>query len=267
MLSPTPTPGPHGRFRCGRRRGGGGGGSARGRWSHALVYNDAVASPFFRVRNLSVACARRFGALIEAHDGTLTESLFSNTSSQGVIIANGETNGVLGRLDGGYVTRNILISQNRFEHCYLQGPGVAANCKGGNGGGGSCAAVVGSVVVGADLSGEKKGSLLSWRGHGGLVIENNTVEGWQQGIAAVSIAGARNVSVRGNVLRAMTLGRHIGWRGADKAARSEETGAQWCAAIQVDNATRVTIEAKDIFGPFPHKMTAGAVRRQRRRRR
>ena len=107
-------------------------------------------------------------------------------------------------------------------------------------------------------------SLLSWRGHSGLVIENNTVDGWQQGIAAVSIAGARNVSVRGNVLRAsaMTLGQHMGWRAADKitAARTEEARAQWGAAIQVDNATRVTIEANDIFGPFPHNMTAGAVR-------
>ena len=55
-------------------------------WASVLVYCDEAAAPGFLVRNTSVLGGRRWGLLIEGHDGRVEECTFANTSAEAIMV-------------------------------------------------------------------------------------------------------------------------------------------------------------------------------------
>ena len=105
-----------------------------------------------------------------------------------------------------------------------------ADCKGQ--GVARCAAMVSAAVVGADLVRRDSG-LLSWRGHSELRFESNHFQAWKDSVRGLMIAGARDVTVRGNSFDAAAAG-----------------AAHWGAAVEISNASDCVVESNVISGPF-----------------
>ena len=209
-------------------------------WPTAQVFNEAAVAPGFEVRNNTVIAARRWGMLIESRDGVVVGNHFANTSAEAVMIPSGDTVGMLGLFDGGYYSRNITILDNRFSYCYLSFQSTtrfAPDCTTHG-----CAAVVATAAVGANIKARTRG-LLNWHGHRDILLQNNTVCGWRDDIAAFSMAGARDVHIVGNILRAL----------------AGHTRVHWGPAIRLTNLSQAMVARNIIYGPFPLQPEDGAV--------
>eukprot|EP01047_Picozoa_sp_COSAG01_P056033 COSAG01_NODE_6307_length_3745_cov_3.383708_1_plen_677_part_10 len=215
------------------------------------IYNMATAAPFFVVRNNTIDATRRFGVLGEGHEGVIEDNVFIHTSSSGIMLVNGGTDGQKFHLDGGYVSRNVTIRRNRFQDCFLQSPTYSMDCKGGPA---ACASVIGSVIVGERAS-HWSPSILGWKTsphHSQIMISENVISGWQPSIAGISVGGATDVVVRDNILRA--------GKSSPPSSGGDLQRMTWGAAVQLANVSRAQVTNNTVYGPFPRDVQGGAIK-------
>ncbi|MCU0662321.1 MAG: right-handed parallel beta-helix repeat-containing protein [Myxococcota bacterium] len=141
-----------------------------------IFYDDSNASQGFSIRNTTIRNTRRYGIVVQAHDGLIENNLIEATSANAIVLFNTIHSG------SGFAPHDVVIRNNVFRDCYHQQvmPRGAAH-----------AAVVATQLE--RLGYEPAG----WRGIENVTIEGNVFENWS-GVPALRLSAVSGALVLEN---------------------------------------------------------------------
>lgn len=79
-----------------------------------IFYNDSTSGEKFVIMNNRFLENRRYGVLLQSHDGLVAGNYFAGTSGNAILLMNTMHSG------SGFIPYNIVIRNNCFVGCYTQ---------------------------------------------------------------------------------------------------------------------------------------------------
>jgi hypothetical protein len=141
-----------------------------------IFYNDSNASEGFSVRNTTIRNTRRYGIVVQAHDGIIEDNLIEATSGNAIVLFNTIHSG------SGFAARNVVIRNNVFRDCYHQRVMQRGSAH--------------AAVVATQL--ERLGyQPARWRGIQNVTIEGNVFQNWS-GVPAMRLSAVSGALVLEN---------------------------------------------------------------------